>query len=115
MVDSIGKKINVINDVKNKLGLDNISTYYDRAENLKLEVDFIVSRAVAPLETLVNWSSDKISNKQNHSIRNGFLCLKGGNLEEELSALKLARVVYLGDYFGEEFLKTKKLVYFPMN
>ena len=115
LVDSIGKKINVINDVKSKLGLDNISTYYDRAENLKLEVDFVVSRAVAPLQTIVNWSAKNISNKQNHSIRNGFLCLKGGNLQEELSAFKLATVVYLGDYFREVFFKTKKLVYFPQN
>ena len=94
LVDSIGKKINVINDVKSKLGLDNISTYYDRAENLKLEVDFVVSRAVAPLQTIVNWSAKNISNKQNHSIRNGFLCLKGGNLQEELSAFKLAGSIF---------------------
>ena len=115
LVDSIGKKINVINDVKSKLGLDNISTYYDRAENLKLEVDFVVSRAVAPLQTIVNWSAKNISNKQNHSIRNGFLCLKGGNLQEELSAFKLAKVVFLKDYFREAFFETKKLVYFPKN
>lgn len=115
LVDSIGKKINVINDVKSKLGLDNITTYYDRAENLKLEVDFVVSRAVAPLQTIVNWSAKNIGNKQNHLIRNGFLCLKGGNLQEELSAFKLARVVFLRDYFREAFFETKKLVYFPKN
>lgn len=115
LADSIGKKIKVINDVKEKLGLDNISTHYERVENLELEVDFVVCRAVAPLETLVHWSAEKISYQQNHSIRNGFLCLKGGDLKEELSAFKKAQVVPLKEYFSEAFFETKKLVYYPLN
>ena len=114
LADSIGKKIKVINDVKEKLGLDNISTHYDRVENLEFKVDFVVCRAVATLETLINWSADRISDQQNHSIRNGFLCLKGGDLSDELSNFKKAQVLPLKEYFSEAFFETKKLVYFPL-
>jgi 16S rRNA (guanine527-N7)-methyltransferase len=115
LADSVGKKIKVINDVKEKLGLDNISTHYDRVENLEFKVDFVVCRAVATLETLINWSADRISDQQNHSIRNGFLCLKGGDLSYELSNFKNAQVVPLKEYFGEGFFETKKLVYYPLD
>lgn len=115
LVDSIGKKIKVINDVKEKLGLDNITTHYDRVENLEIKVDFALCRAVAPLETLINWSADKISTQQNHPIRNGFLCLKGGDLKEELLAYKNATIISLKEYFGESFFETKKLVYYPVD
>jgi 16S rRNA (guanine527-N7)-methyltransferase len=115
LADSIGKKIKVINDVKDKLGLDNISTHYDRVENLEFKVDFVVCRAVAPIETLMNWSADRISDQQNHSIRNGFLCLKGGDLSDELSKYKNAQVLPLKEYFGEAFFETKKLVYCPLD
>ena len=115
LVDSVGKKIKVINDVKDKLGLDNISTHYDRVENLEFKVDFVVCRAVAPIETLMNWSADRISDQQNHSIRNGFLCLKGGDLSDELSKYKNAQVLPLKEYFGEAFFETKKLVYCPLD
>lgn len=115
LVDSIGKKIKVIDDIKNKLSLNNISTHYDRAENLKYEVDFIVCRAVAPLETLINWSGNKISTQHNHHIKNGFLCLKGGDLKEELLNFKNTKVVSLKEYFNEPFFETKKLVYYPLD
>jgi 16S rRNA (guanine527-N7)-methyltransferase len=115
LADSIGKKIKVINDVKDKLGLDNISTHYDRVENLEFKVDFVVCRAVATIETLMNWSADRISDQQNHSIRNGFLCLKGGDLSDELSKYKNAQVLPLKEYFGEAFFETKKLVYCPLD
>jgi 16S rRNA (guanine527-N7)-methyltransferase len=115
LVDSIGKKIKVINDVKEKLSLDNITTHNERVENLIFKVDFVVCRAVAPLETLINWSIDKISTQQNHSIRNGFLCLKGGDLKEELSAYGSATVVPLNKYYNEVFFETKKLVYYPVD
>ena len=115
LVDSIGKKIKVIDDIKNKLSINNISTHYDRAENLKCEVDFIVCRAVAPLETLINWSGNKISTQHNHPTKNGFLCLKGGDLKEELLNFKNTKVVSLKDYFNEPFFETKKLVYYPVD
>ena len=115
LVDSIGKKIKVINDVKEKLSLGNISTYYERVENLEFNVDFVVCRAVAPLETLINWSADRISSQHNHPIRNGFLCLKGGDLKGELSIYNNATIVHLNQYFIEPFFQTKKLVYYPLD
>ena len=115
LVDSIGKKIKVINDVKEKLTLDNITAYNERVENLNFKVDFVVCRAVAPLQTLINWSADKISAQQNHPIKNGFLCLKGGDLKEELSPYKNAMIVPLKEYYGEDFFETKKLVYYPLD
>ena len=69
-------------------GLDNIITYHDRAEKIEMTVDFVVSRAVAPMETIVNWVGDNISNKRITHLKNGFLCLKGGNLSKELKAFK---------------------------
>ena len=113
LVDSIGKKIKVINAVKEELSLNNIITHHERVENLDIKVDFIVSRAVAPMETLINWSGDKISTEHNHHLRNGFLCLKGGNLKEELVAFKKATIISLREYFVESFFETKKLVFYP--
>ena len=115
LVDSVGKKIKVINDVKEKLALDNITAYNERVENLNFKVDFVVCRAVAPLQTLINWSADKISAQQNHPIKNGFLCLKGGDLKEELSAYGNATIVPLNEFYGEAFFETKKLVYYHLD
>jgi 16S rRNA (guanine527-N7)-methyltransferase len=115
LVDSVGKKIKVINDVKEKLALDNITAYNERVENLNFKVDFVVCRAVAPLQTLINWSADKISAQQNHPIKNGFLCLKGGDLKEELSAYGNATIVKLNEFYGEAFFETKKLVYYHLD
>ena len=115
LVDSIGKKIKVINDLKEKLELDNIIAYNERVENLNFKVDFVVCRAVAPLQTLINWSADNISAQQNHPIKNGFLCLKGGDLKEELSAYDNATIVPLNEYYDEAFFETKKLVYYPLD
>ena len=115
LVDSVGKKIKVINDVKEKLALDNITAYNERVENLNFKVDFVVCRAVAPLQTLINWSADKISTQQNHPIKNGFLCLKGGDLKEELSPYENATIVQLNEYYDEDFFETKKLVYYPLD
>ena len=115
LVDSVGKKIKVINDVKEKLALDNITAYNERVENLNFKVDFVVCRAVAPLQTLINWSADKISAQHNHPIKNGFLCLKGGDLKEELSAYGDATIVPLNEFYGEAFFETKKLVYYHLD
>ncbi|MDA9597014.1 16S rRNA (guanine(527)-N(7))-methyltransferase RsmG [Flavobacteriaceae bacterium] len=115
LVDSTGKKIKVINSVKDTLGLNNVNTYHQRTEDLDLMVDFVVCRAVAPMETLMRWSADKISKNHKQAIKNGFLCLKGGNLTEELSAFNNAEVIGLSEYFNEPFFETKKLVYCPVN
>ena len=114
LVDSIGKKIKVINSVKDNLKLNNITTNHNRIEDLDIKVDFVVCRAVAPLETLIYWSGNKVSAKHLNSIKNGFLCLKGGDLSEELKGYERSQVIPLKNYFKEEFFETKKLVYYPM-
>jgi len=115
LVDSIGKKIKVIDAVKDALKLDNLKTHHQRIEPLEIEVDFVVCRAVAPLKTLMHWSVDKISSHHQHDIKNGFLCLKGGDLTEELSAYPHAETIPLNQYFKAPFFETKKLVYCPVN
>mgnify|MGYP000207676354 FL=1 len=115
LVDSIGKKIKVINGIKEELSLDNVHTFNDRMEKLDLAVDFVVCRAVAPMETLVHWVGDKIAEKHLNDKKNGLLCLKGGDLGAELKAYKKAKVVSLNTYFSESFFETKKLVYLPIN
>ena len=114
LVDSIGKKIKVINSVKDNLKLNNITTNHNRIEDLDIKVDFVVCRAVAPLETLIYWSGNKVSAKHLNSVKNGFLCLKGGDLSEELKGYERSQVIPLKNYFKEEFFETKKLVYYPM-
>lgn len=114
LVDSIGKKIKVVNEVVEGLGLLNVKTTNGRVEELKDTYDFIVSRAVAEMETFVRWTKGKISKKQNHSLKNGILYLKGGDLTEELKLYTSATIYNLTDYFEEEFYETKKVVHLGM-
>lgn len=114
LVDSIGKKIKVVNEVTEGLGLENIKTTNGRVEEVKDTYDFIVSRAVAQMETFVGWTKGRIAKKQNHDIRNGILYLKGGDLSEELKLYTSAAIYNLTDYFEEEFYETKKVVHLGM-
>ena len=114
MVDSIGKKIKVVDGVVEGLGLTNVKTTHGRVEEDKDTYDFIVSRAVAQMETFVRWTKKKISKKSNHKLKNGILYLKGGDLTEELSAFPKATIFGLQDYFKEEFFETKKVVHLPL-
>jgi 16S rRNA (guanine527-N7)-methyltransferase len=114
LVDSIGKKIKVVNEVVAGLGLENVKTTNGRVEELKGTYDFIVSRAVAEMETFVGWTKGKISKKQNHDLKNGILYLKGGDLSEELKLYTSATIYDLPDYFEEAFYETKKLVHLGM-
>jgi 16S rRNA (guanine527-N7)-methyltransferase len=112
LVDSIGKKINVVNEVSTALGLTNITAHHARAESIKGKFDFVVSRAVADLSLLVQWSQGKISTTHKNAIPNGLICLKGGDLKEEMKPFKKTIEVYdLSSWFREEFFETKKLVY----
>ncbi|MEK9608536.1 MAG: 16S rRNA (guanine(527)-N(7))-methyltransferase RsmG [Flavobacteriaceae bacterium] len=115
LVDSVGKKIKVIDAVIKELDIKNIHTYHERMEQLDIKVDFVVSRAVAPLKTLVHWTADKISSDHRHTLKNGFLCLKGGDLKSELKGFQQASVTPLSSYFEESFFDTKKLVYCPLD
>lgn len=114
LVDSIGKKIKVVNEVVAGLELSNVKTSNDRVENVSGQYDFIVSRAVAQMETFVKWVRGHIKKKSEHDRRNGILYLKGGDLTEELAAFTTAEIFPLSRYFSEEFFDTKKVVYLPM-
>ena len=114
LVDSIGKKIKVVDEVSEGLGLENVTTYNQRVEDLKGQYDFIVSRAVAVMPTFVRWVKGKIAKESKHDFRNGILYLKGGDLSEELQDYRTAQIFELSDYFEEDFYDTKKVVYLPM-
>tara|TARA_B110000967_G_scaffold209507_1_gene265987 strand:+ start:6369 stop:6995 length:627 start_codon:yes stop_codon:yes gene_type:complete len=114
LVDSIGKKIKVVDEVVTGLGLENVKTTNGRVEELKGTYDFIVSRAVAHMETFVRWNKGKIAKKQNHLIKNGILYLKGGDLSEELKLYTSATIYDLPTYFEEDFFETKKVVHLGM-
>ncbi len=113
--DSIGKKIKVVQGVADDLKLKNVTSIHDRSEKIKGQFDFVVSRAVADISELVKWSNGKIKKQQQNAIPNGLICLKGGDLKDELAPYKkLVQVFDLSDYFKEDFFETKKLVYLPL-
>lgn len=114
LVDSIGKKIKVVNEVVTALGLKNVKAEHMRAENVKGEFDFIVSRAVTNMDDFVKWTRKKIAKKKNHDIKNGILYLKGGDLTEELANFPNATLYDLTNYFDDEFFETKKVVHIPL-
>ena len=114
LVDSIGKKIKVVEEVSQGLGLKNVKVTNDRVENIDGQYDFIVSRAVAQMETFVRWVKGKIAKKSEHELKNGILYLKGGDLTEELALYTTAKIYDLKDYFTEEFYDTKKVVHLPL-
>lgn len=114
LVDSIAKKIKVVEEVTNGLGLTNVKTTHDRVENIHDNFDFIVSRAVAAMPTFVHWVKGKIAKKQRNSLKNGIIYLKGGDLTEELKDYKTAKVYDISEFFEEDFFETKKIVYLPL-
>lgn len=111
LVDSIGKKIKVVNEVVEGLELSNVKTSNARVEELDGQYDFIVSRAVAVMPTFVHWVKGKTSKNNRHTLKNGILYLKGGDLSQELADYPTAKVYDLKDYFEEEFFETKSVVY----
>ncbi|MBP9848908.1 MAG: 16S rRNA (guanine(527)-N(7))-methyltransferase RsmG [Flavobacterium sp.] len=114
LIDVIAKKIKVVNEVAAGLGLKNVKAEQKRAELVKQEFDFIVSRAVTNMPDFVSWVDSKISKKQNHELANGILYLKGGDLTEELKAFPKATEYNLSDFFTDEFFETKKVVHLPL-
>lgn len=112
LVDSIGKKVRVANEVANSIGLKNVTFCHERAEDEKQKFDFVVSRAVMPLMDLLKIIRKNISPKQQNSLPNGLICLKGGELERETMPVKNKVTMWdLKDYYEEEFFLTKKVVY----
>jgi 16S rRNA (guanine527-N7)-methyltransferase len=114
LIDVIAKKIKVVNEVVVGLGLKNVKAEQKRAELVKQEFDFIVSRAVTNMPDFVNWVEDKVAKKQHHELANGILYLKGGDLTEELTAFPKATQYNLSDFFTDEFFETKKVVHLPL-
>ena len=114
LVDSIAKKIKVVNEIVVALDLKNVKAEAMRAEEVKGEFDFIVSRAVTNMDEFVKWTRNKISKKQQHELKNGILYLKGGDLTEELQHFSNAKIFNLTDYFEDEFFETKKVVHISL-
>ena len=114
LVDSIGKKIKVVNEVVEGLELRNVITTHGRVEDIEDTYDFIVSRAVAQMETFVRWTKGKINKKQRHSLKNGILYLKGGDLTIELQKYTSATIYDLINFFEEDFFETKKVVHLSL-
>lgn len=113
LVDSIGKKLKVIEAAKEAAGLKNLFTFHSRAEDMAYDYDFVVSRAVAPMRELMQWSTKKFLPKHQNEKRNGIICLKGGDLTEELAGLKMVQLTPLSEWYEEDFFKDKSLVYAP--
>ena len=115
LIDSIGKKVKVVQDVIARLGLQNAKAQQIRAEMLDGEYDFVVSRAVTTLPEFVPWVKKKISKTQYNALRNGILYLKGGDLTNELFPFRhKVRTWDISDFFVEEYFETKKVIYLPI-
>jgi len=112
LVDSIGKKIKVVNEVAAELNLKNVSSEHNRVENVNGKFHFIVSRAVTTFSEFIPWVNNKIEKEQFNSLPNGILYLKGGDLTEEMKPVKTHYEIHdLSVFFEEDFFETKKVVY----
>lgn len=112
MIDSIGKKIKVVQAIANSIGLKNVEAHHMRAEKVKHKFDFVITRAVAPMNDLVKWTRKKYLTENRHQIKNGIIALKGGNLSQELASWgNRKQVLNLSEFYDEEFFETKKIVY----
>lgn len=115
LVDSIGKKIKVVQEIARATGLKNIEATHERAEKMKGKFDFAVSRAVASAKVLYQWTGNLIRRNDHPTFSNGLLLLKGGELKEELQELRRPySIKNIGTYFSDPFFETKKIVYVPV-
>lgn len=115
MIDSIGKKIKVVNEVAQAISLTNVEAIHRRVQDEKRKYDFVVSRAVMSMTDLVKLVRKNIAPSQKNALNNGLICLKGGDLTDELKPFKnIAESFSLTHYFSEPFFETKKLVYLPI-
>ena len=114
LVDSIGKKIKVVNEVSKNIGLKNLTAEHVRMEQVKEKFDFVISRAVAETKQIINWTEHLIAEDSQNELKNGWILLKGGDLKEELKPFeKTIQVLELRSIFEESFFKEKKLIYLP--
>ena len=115
LVDSIGKKITVVRNVSDALGLKNVMAEQVRAEQVSHEYDFVISRAVTRLREFYYWVNRKVKTRSTHPLYNGIIYLKGGDLSEEMAELNMPHQIFeINSYFKEEFFDTKKIVYLPL-
>lgn len=115
LVDSIGKKILVVNEVAKALGLTNVKVLNQRAESLNQKFDFIVSRAVTAFPKFVDFTRKLVSRKHFNDLQNGIIYLKGGDFDEEIEMFKDRIEVFdISEFFEESFFETKKLIYLPL-
>jgi 16S rRNA (guanine527-N7)-methyltransferase len=114
LVDSINKKLKVINAVCEAIELTNVKTTHSRVEAIDETFDFIVSRAVTAMPEFTKWVKGKIAKRQQNELKNGILYLKGGDLTEELKQYRNVKAYLLTDYFEEAFFETKKVIYLPL-
>ena len=114
LVDSIEKKVRVVDAVSNELGLENVTTQCKRVEDIEDKFDFILTRAIADMSTILKWTVNNISPNSNNSVSNGIIALKGGDLDKELSRIENKKVVAIKDYFDDHYFINKKLVYVPV-
>jgi 16S rRNA (guanine527-N7)-methyltransferase len=115
LIDSIGKKIKVVNEVASALNLRNVTAEQVRVEDVHRKFDFVVSRAVTAFPRFVSMVRTKVSSENNNTLPNGILYLKGGDFEEEISPFaNQVQVFELKDYFQEEFFETKRLIYMAL-
>ena len=114
LIDVIAKKIKVVQAVAEGLGLKNVKAEQMRAENAKGDYDFIVSRAVTNMPDFYGWVKDKIKKQNKHTLHNGILYLKGGDLTEELKDFPKATEYNIADFLSDPFFETKKVVHLPL-
>ena len=115
MIDGTAKKIKVVEEVAKSIGLDNCNAQHIRGEEEMGLYDFVVSRAVMPLKDLVALTKKNISKKQRNQLKNGIICLKGGDLDEELSCVKMpVTKVEITNYFPYEWFEKKYVIYLPI-
>ena len=115
LIDSIGKKLKVVDAIVDDLQLNNVKTQHVRAEQLKEQFDFVVSRAVTALPVFISWINQKFLKRSLHKIPNGVFCLKGGNIGDEIQPFRAeATVIDINDFFKEPYFGEKKIVYIPM-
>ncbi len=115
LIDSIGKKIKVATEISKAIGLENIELKHLRVQEEKEKFDFVVSRAVMPLGDLIKLVKKNIKKEQTNALPNGLICLKGGELQQEIQPYKnIADLYDISDYFSEEYFSTKKAVYVPL-
>jgi 16S rRNA (guanine527-N7)-methyltransferase len=110
LVDSIGKKIKVVDEVISAIGLSNVRTMHERSEKINEKFDFVVSRAVTNMTDFKKWVKGKFNKKHSNKLKNGILYLKGGDLSEELRGISHTKYD-ISDFFTEDFFETKKVIY----